>query len=142
MDTLIEQLIRVYYEDEQWHKDKMTYEEIKKYYETLFTKERIITYVEKDELLGYLESWRLNAHQLIKVLSHQRFPIAEENINQGPLCYLASLWVKKDRRQGYVIKKLRRLFYKYNRDADYFCGEEFNHGNRFRMRRNLKSKEK
>ena len=72
-EDLIEALIKVYYEEEYWCKNKMSKEEIKKYYELLFKRDRIITYVKDGELIGYAESWRITEEQLKRILEKKGF---------------------------------------------------------------------
>ena len=129
--TLIDQLIKVYYEEETWCRNKLPIDKIREYYEEIFKKNRIITIVEKGELLGYMESWRVNVLQLFHIARGDDFHIAEEDIGHGNICYVNSIWIREDKRGTDVGKKLKEQFFKNLKGCRFIYGDQNGKNARF-----------
>lgn len=121
--NLVEELVKVYEEEEWWHRTRLSREEAIKYFQRLLDKGRIITLVENDVLLGYVESWRLDFEQFGRLIAGASFSSYLEDVESGPVCYLANTWIRKEFRDGATYKHLKKLFFKQNFGADYFVGE-------------------
>lgn len=86
-------------------------------------KQRLL-YVEQDgELLGYVESWRINYQQFGRKLCGEPVDIEKEDIETGKICYINNVTIRPDVRKGLTIKLLRNKFYLQNIDAEYVVGE-------------------
>jgi len=121
---LTRQLCRVYFNEEGWHKAKLSEEEATKYFDNLLEKGNIIYYEEKGKLLGYVEFWRINYEQLGRILCHASFSSYLENVQTGNICYFANCWIDKDQRgKREVFKILKFKFFNKNGDSDYFIGQ-------------------
>lgn len=122
--NIVKKLTDIYLSSEEfWHEEKLSEEESKKYFTTLLGKGRIITICHYDTLIGYVESWRINFEQFGRLVCHASFSAFLEDVETGPICYVANVWVKKEHRRGDTIKLLKNLFFTANYTAEYFVGE-------------------
>ena len=63
--NLIEQLVEIYHEKEDWHTTKLSKSEAKKYFQKVLDKGLIIYTTDKEgEVVAYCEFWRINFEQL------------------------------------------------------------------------------
>jgi len=86
--TLAEQLTKIYLECEDWHERKLSEEEANRYHETILRNGNCITVEDKGNLVGYCEYY----------------------VNHG-ICYIKNLFIRRDYRNGKVIRMMkRRLF--------------------------------
>lgn len=120
---LIKQLNRVYYEEETWHKFKISEEEITKYHERLLSSGNIICEFNESDLIGYVEFWRINYEQFGRIICQEPFSAYLENILDGNIAYVANAWIAKQYRSSSTYKKLKLLFLERNFMCDYFVGE-------------------
>ena len=130
---LIDELIRVYYEEEDWIKNKLPREEIRKYYEYVLDKDKIIFCTNKQGLVGYLEYWRVTEEQLNRILLGKPFHIADENIDDGEFCYIQSIWINKQDRDGVILNEFKRELYKRIDGCLYLVGEEYKRDSRIKL---------
>ena len=86
--TIAEQLVKIYYEKESWHKTRMTYKEAFDYHRTRYENGDIQTYEENGEVLGYYERYIV-----------------------GNSCILYNCWIREDCRFGKPYKELRKRFF-------------------------------
>lgn len=93
------------------------------YHNTLLFKDRIV-YAEQDgELLGYVESWRINFDQFGRKLCGEEVNIEQEDIETGKICWVNNVTIRPDARRGLTIEALRNKFYIQNIDCKYVVGE-------------------
>ena len=128
MEQIIKQLNEIYLTEEDWHTEKLTELEANRYHSYLLRHGRILLYTEGTQLLGYVESWRLTYEQLGRVICDVDFSPLEEDVLEGPIAYVANLWIDKDRRNGGTFKILKQMFLEQNKDATHFVGEKRRHG--------------
>lgn len=121
--SIVEQLVKVYFEEEWWHKTRMTNEEAYEYHTKMLEKGRIIPLQYGDLLIGYVESWRVTFEQFGKIVCGVNFSAFHENVETGNVCYLANAWIRKEYRHGDTYKHLKQLFFEQNFACEYFCGE-------------------
>jgi len=121
--NLIEQLVRVYYEEEPWHRTRMSWEEAVNYHTKLVEDGSILCYTELGVLLGYVEVWRINFEQFGRLICKCPFSAYLEDVKSGNIAYVANVWVDKKFRRTAVIKMLKLMFFKYTKDCEYFVGE-------------------
>jgi hypothetical protein len=86
--TIPAQLVDIYFNEEWWHKNRMTYLQAFDYHKTRYENGTIYTYEEKGEVLGYYERYI-----------------------QGNTCILYNIWIKESLRRGRVFKELYRHFF-------------------------------
>lgn len=120
---MIDDLIRIYLNEELWHKTKLSKEAARRYFETIIKKGRIISYTDKGSVVGYCESWRINYEQFGRIICCESFYPMEEDIENGNIAYLANTFIYPDYRQGKVYVTLRNRFMEQNKECDYFVGE-------------------
>lgn len=126
MIDLVSELVRVYEKEETWHKTKLSDIEAKAYYEVAIAKGRIIAYQDDSgELLGYVEHWAINFDQFGRVICQLPFDISREDIQSGPICYVAGTWIKPSERgfMSTIFKYLVGQFFRQNFSCEFFVGE-------------------
>lgn len=121
--NVVNELVKVYFEHEWWQKEKLSEEEATDYHDCLLQKGRIVPLLLGSELVGYVESWRINFEQFGRLLCHEPFSAMWEDVQTGKICYLANIWIRKDHRNSWAIKMLRSKFFMQNFACDYFVGE-------------------
>jgi len=122
MKDIIEQLIYIYLHEEDWHKAKLSHKDSRDYFSSMISKGRIQIVLEEEEVIGYVESWRLSYEQWGRKVCHETIHSMTEDVSGGPVCYLANIWIRKEKRRGDTLRKLRDLFFYYNSDSEYFVG--------------------
>lgn len=120
---IIEELIRIYETEEQWHKTKLSREEARKYFQTVLKKGRILWYMDRGNLVAYVESWRVNYEQLGRIICKAPFSAYLEDVETGAIAYLANTWIHKDYRRTNVYRLMRDIFMEQNRDCEYYVGD-------------------
>jgi hypothetical protein len=118
----IEQLIGIYYNEEDWHKNKLSYEEAYKYHDKLYRQGNIFTYEESGIVLGYCEFWRINFEQWGRYVCDAPISGYLEDISSGYICVVNNVWINKEHRRGKVFREMRNKFYRLNADCDYYVG--------------------
>jgi ribosomal protein S18 acetylase RimI-like enzyme len=122
---VISQLTDIYLSDaEWWHERKLTEEDAKRYFRKLFLQGNIVYYLSEldNELLGYVESWRINFEQFGRLVCHAPFSAYNENVTGGNIAYLANTWIKPEHRRTNVYRVLRLKFFTANYNCEYFVG--------------------
>lgn len=122
-NKLVNELLRFHYNFDKFQEDcKMDEIGLRQYFEVLIIKNRLTTYERGNQLLGYVETWRINFEQFGRILCGCRFAIAPEDINNGNICYVANTTIDPEERFTEVYKHLRRKLFTDNHDAEFFGG--------------------
>ena len=122
--NIIEQLVKVYQDNELGNYGVLTDLETERYYSSMLGNGRIQTLVEHNNLLGFIESWRVNFEQLGRIVCWTNFSALKEDITKGDIAWVSDIWVAKDRRgDGEVAKRLIEMFKEANQDALYFLSQ-------------------
>lgn len=117
---IIDQLTYIYINQENWHEHKLSKEDSDAYHERLLMQGNIITYIENNELLGYLEFYRINFEQFGRMVCDINIPVFEENILDGNIALVKNMWITSEKRHSEVFEFLSAMFLSRNRDADFF----------------------
>lgn len=117
---LSEQLTEIY-KKEPWHRTCLTDEQANEYHERLLMQGNIITYVENDELLGYLEFWRVSFEQFGRLVCDIPIMTDTEDITTGNIAYINNMWITPDKRNSHVFAILGESFLYKNKDAEFFA---------------------
>jgi len=133
MSDLVQELTRIYYDEEEGFKEYLTPYQAEKYFTRLLEKDRILTVPEswnpdKGSLEAYCEFWTITTEQYGRV--RDNFLPEEEDINNGELCYIFKIWVRKDKRNTDILRQIRKRLIKKCPNAEYFVYEEQKHGDR------------
>ena len=131
---MIDQLLNIYYSKEEWHKNKLSLDEARKYFETLLNKGNIIVFLNEEKVLGYVEFWCVNLHQLQKIKDNQSFYIGEEDTQHGNICYIHNIWVDESCRGNGVLKHLKFDIKDKIKHCDYFAGRRIMRDNLMRIK--------
>ena len=119
---MIQDLMRIYYEEEKYHKTKLSRKEAERYFKALLEKGRLLITRYEGSVVAYAEVFRINKNQLQRIIMGQSFFPCTEDINNGDICYINALWVDPEHRNGLVSKELKRRVFFQNRDCKMFCG--------------------
>ena len=122
--NIVDELVRFYYNYDRFQDSRLEEHEIAEYFEVALRKGRILTTVDGNgRLLGYVESWRISHHQFGKILCLIPFNIATEDIEHGPICYVANTTIDPDYRRSWVVDDLKAKFFQQNYVCSHFVGE-------------------
>lgn len=102
--TIAQQLTRCYIEKETWHKNRLSEQEANLYHERLLTQGNILTIVENEELVAYIEVWRVNFEQLGRLVCGEAVYAFDENIVDGEIAYVNNGWVKENSKVAKVLE--------------------------------------
>ena len=120
---MVDQLVKIYLTEEGWHKNKMSEEEAHNYHKKMLERGNILTYLEDDEIVGYVEVWKINFEQFGKLICQVPFSGLYEDVSSGYIAYVANTWIKESVRNTKVIKILRAKFFNFCHDCAFFVGE-------------------
>jgi len=120
--NIIDQLIQFHRGEWFQAHDKQTDEQLRLYFETMVRKNRMIFAMQGDEVLGYAESYRLDYAQFGRLVCGEDIVVDREDVETGPIAYLANVHVKEAHQSSWPIKYLKLEFFKQNYTASYFCG--------------------
>ncbi len=127
---IIEQLTNIYYEKENWHKDKLSKEDANKYHERLLMQGNILTVVKDNELKGYIEVWCINYEQLGRIMCGIPIYAFQENITDGEIAYVTNGWVDNDK---VVSKQLMRKFIDRFKSCRFVARKRFKYNDAFKV---------
>jgi hemolysin-activating ACP:hemolysin acyltransferase len=139
MKSVIQQLNDIYFTYETWHKQRETLCGITNYHNEQIDKGNLRVYVEDGEVLGYFEVWKVESHQLERILNNEKFIAPFEDTTTGNIAYLANLWIVNDDRKFRVMKQLRKLFFEQTKNCIGWVGQETKRKNRLRIFMNKRS---
>jgi len=124
--TLAEKLSEFYHKYDPVHKGEDK-ERSRMLFQKLLDKKRVIVCLDaQEELIGFVESWRINEWLLGWYLCHRVYPNLDEvDIENGHICYLANTVIHPDYRFKYVYQYLKTEFFKQNYMCDFFIGQAF-----------------
>lgn len=121
--NIIDKLNWIYFHVETWHKKKMSEDEATKYHKKLLREGNILCYLDGENLIGYVEFWRINYEQFGRIICREHFSGYLENIKDGNIAYVANTWIDEQHRNTQVYKELKLKFFSVNYKCDYFVGE-------------------
>ena len=132
MINLIEQLIKIYLNEEWWHTKRLTLQEAWEYFRVLLIKNNLLVKIENDEIIAYVEYWLINDEQFKRVSSGEHFDISKENICDGNICYVHTLWIKDSYRGNGVLREFKKSV--ENKPFEYYGGIEQKYNKRLRLK--------
>ncbi len=119
---IVDQLESFYYRYDTFQNHRLSSEQVRDTILCLLYKGRIIYFEEHGQIVGYVETWRITFEQFGRKLCHEPFHVGEEDIETGPILYVANVTILSSHRRTYVYKILRHRLVKQNLDAEYFVG--------------------
>jgi ribosomal protein S18 acetylase RimI-like enzyme len=120
---IVKQLVDLYCNCEYDTRGTLTELEAMRYYSKMLGHGRIQMIMEEMNMVGFIESWRLDMEQLGRVVCWTRFSALEEDVTEGPVAHISDIWVRPDKRGQGVTEKLIDMFKQANHDADYFVSQ-------------------
>jgi hypothetical protein len=139
MKSVVQQLNDIYDKFEPWHHNRESLAGITNYHNEQIDKGNIRVYIENGEVLGYFEIWKIEPHQLERILNNESFIAPFEDTTHGNIAYLANLWIVNNDRKFRVMKQLRKLFFEQTKDCIGWVGQETKRKNRLRIFMNKRS---
>lgn len=121
-DEILTQLWE-FYEQETWHKTRIGREDADLYHAKLLAFGNILTVSEGDILLGYVEFWRINYEQFGRLICGEHFSAYHEDVQSGPIAYVANTFIRPEWRSTSCAKELKRAFFEANSHCTHFVGE-------------------
>lgn len=118
--TLIQTLTNIYRNHEYWHTNKLSQEESDKYHERLLLNGNILTYILKDELIGYLEYWNITYEQFGRLVCGKPIATDMENIVDGNISLINNMWIHPDYKHGDAFDMLSAMFLTKNNKSDFY----------------------
>jgi hypothetical protein len=125
--TLAEKLAEFYHKYDTVH-EGTNMERSTSLFQTLLDKNRIILCTDAaGEIIGYVESWRIDYKQLGWTICHPEYPPNFDNwdIEHGNICYVANTVIHPDYRFKYVYQYLKTEFFRQNFACEFFCGQAY-----------------
>ena len=116
---IVEQLVHIYKTEDYYQRGNLTDLEIRRYYSKMIAHGRIQLYMETCNVVGFIESWRLNYEQLGRVVCWHDFSALEEDVNNGDILYISDIYVAPHKRGNGIVKILMEMLENSNRDALY-----------------------
>ena len=126
LDQLAGQLADFSLKYDPYQQKDVSKEHIKNTFVTLLDKNRVIYKLDPNgDLIGFVESWRINYEQFGKLICNpnKQPDLRQWDIETGNICYLGNILIHPDFRQGLVIRYLKTEFFKQNFMCEYFVGE-------------------
>lgn len=136
MNHIIDQLVDIYQNKEGWHIKKLSYEDSSDYFIRLIASGNIIVCENEGVVHGYVEFFRVTPSQLIKIIDRD-FYVYDENISDGPICYINGIYINKEFRNSIALKFLKKVFFKVNEGCRYFVGIDSKRNRRLRIKGEL-----
>lgn len=121
--TIAEQLTKIYLEEENWHREKLSPEEANAYHESLLKSGNIIVVQDGSVVIGYVEFWRLTYEQFGRIVCGEPFSAMHEDVQTGQIAYVANTFIHEFYRRGETQKMMRKRFFQANTLCTHFCGE-------------------
>lgn len=118
--TIIEKLTNVYHNLEFWHSHKLNIEESNKYHERLLVNGNILTYIQDNELLGYLEFWLLDYSQFGRLVCNQPILTDTEDLLNGNIALINNMWIAENERGSKAFEILSCMFLGRCSTADFY----------------------
>ena len=115
---IVEQLVKLYFNDELYTKS-LTELEARRYYSKMLAHGRVQVYLDKCNVIGLIESWRLTYEQLGRVICWTEFDALEEDVNQGDVLYISDIYIVPHKRNNGVLKILMKMLEESNQTAKY-----------------------
>jgi hypothetical protein len=109
--TILDQLVRTYFDEEIWMKHKMNFEQAYDYHLKQLEKGSIRVIQELGVLLGYYQLFKVTNEQANRILQGLPFDENSEDITHGDIALLHNLWIDKSFRQGETFKRLKKMFF-------------------------------
>lgn len=76
----------------------------------------------QDKLLGYIECWRVTPEQIGRIMFDEQFNVFTEDIEYGPICFVANITIRPDARRRNLLNLLKNRAIETNFTATHFCG--------------------
>jgi hypothetical protein len=110
---LVEELVKVYEQEEWWHKKRLSHEEAVEYHSKIIRDGNCITVCDGNILVSYCEFFKAHG-----------------------VCYVKNLWVRENYRLGRAIQQMKKRLFEVCKDCKIFLGERQKHGGiiEFKMR--------
>jgi ribosomal protein S18 acetylase RimI-like enzyme len=98
--------------------------ELYEYFKLSDQKKNLIVEVDAEQnILGFIEFWRITYQQLGYIMCHGLIDARYQNTEDGSICFLANLAIHPDFERTNVAKLLRDRFFMENYKCELFVGD-------------------
>ena len=108
---IVDQLLEIYYEKEDWHTIKLDKDKAYRYFDNL-VKSGNILYYEEEKVIGYTEFWKVNYEQFGRIVCNESFSPNDENVTDGNIAFIVNMYIDKECRRSKAISKMGIEFFK------------------------------
>lgn len=122
--TITEQIVSIYENILPKCSIMLPHSEAMEYFERLMMNGNIITYVKNEELLGFIEYWRVNMEQFGRICCNMTLA-HEENLNDGNICLITRMYIVPDLRNADTFINIGRQLLEKNIDAQFYAAMQF-----------------
>lgn len=130
----ISQLLEIYYDYEEFHKNKLLINEARRYFKDLLEKGNIVCVFVDGKIVGYVEFWCVTLKQLQRIKEGEKFYPMDEDISRGNFAYVANMFIHEFYRKTWVVKKLVQDFNERIKHCEYICGKRGLRDNTMRIK--------
>jgi len=113
---MIQDIIHTYLTDEKHDYPHLNEVDSIKYFNYVNENGYFVCEYEGNTLIGYMEVWRLEYSQLCHLMSDMPFCIYDEQLRDGPICFISNYFVVEGHRNKDVHRKLEWKLYKEHGD--------------------------
>lgn len=103
----------------------LSYDEAIQYFERLLMNGNIITYIRDEELLGFIEFWRISYEQFGRICCNLTLT-HDEDILSGNICLITRMYIIPDLRNAEAFINLGKNLIDKNKECTHFAAMQFN----------------
>lgn len=123
MDDILKQLYDIYLNFEWWDTPKKPRYNIDFYHKTMIDKGNLFYEVVDGKIVGYCLALKLNYEQLGRMICKENINHMKEDLLSGNVAYVFGLWVDQENKESDTMLKLKKKYFEFTKDCDYFVGE-------------------
>ena len=101
-------MMNTYFNKEKFHRKLLSHNDAALYFSRAIATKNIVFEVIDQNIVGYLEIWRLDKEQLAKIVNYENIDSLHENLTRGEFVFIAGLYIDKAYRRKSIVQKLKR----------------------------------
>ncbi len=117
---MIEEIVNIYENILPKNPIMLSHDEATKYFERLMMNQNIITYIQDNELVGFIEFWRVTDEQFGRMCLNKPI-LHDEDLLKGSTAVITRMWITPTLRNGETFLNLGREFLRFNEKCTNFA---------------------